>query len=667
MCAQESGDSTRMLDAVEVHGYLYDRALSEAPASIHLISQAEMNRFNNVSFVPVLNVIPGVKMEERSPASYRLSIRGSSIRSPFGVRNVKFYRNGLPFTDAGGNTYLNLFDFSSIESLEVIKGPGGSLYGAGTGGVVLLRSQPRQSTGAEIASTLGSYGLQRYLVRADVAGKNIRSNLMYSKQKSAGFRHQTASNRDTFTSDIIVGLGRATSLSTTLLFTDVFYETPGGLTREQYDEDPKQARPAGALPSAMEQNASVQNRTGYGGIVLDHDWSDDASSRLAFFGSITDFQNFAIANYERRDERNVGLRTENTYRIQKQNWSTKVSAGAEFQRSASPVDVHENNGGAKGALLIKDDLTSYQSMLFAQIEFDLPSSIFLTLGFSENWLVYDFVRTFDAANQNKSAEDRSKFGAVFSPRIAVLKKLKLFSVYGSVSKGFSPPTLAEVRPSTNVFNSGLKSESGTNVEAGLRRTSGKLQTDITFYNFALDETIVLQRVENGAEYFINAGKTSQRGIELTMAYSPTKLLKLWSSLAHQDYKFKDYVKFDTYINEEVDYSGNALTGVAPFTGSLGADILFPFGLYMNIVYGYTDRIALNDLNDEFADDYSLLNVRTGYKKTFSEKYIMEIFAAGDNLLDEKYSLGNDLNARGRRFYNAAPRVNFSAGIRFQLL
>ena len=83
-------------------------------------------------------------MEERSPGSFRLAIRGSSLRSPFGVRNVKVYWNGIPFTDAGGNTYLNLFDFNSIANIEVIKGPGGSMYGAGTGGVVLLES-PRGS------------------------------------------------------------------------------------------------------------------------------------------------------------------------------------------------------------------------------------------------------------------------------------------------------------------------------------------------------------------------------------------------------------------------------------------------------------------------------------------------------------------------------------------
>ena len=72
-------------------------------------------------------------MEERSPASYRMNIRGSTLRSPFGVRNVKVYLDDIPFTDAGGNTYLNQLSYYNFNSIEVLKGPGGSLYGAGTG------------------------------------------------------------------------------------------------------------------------------------------------------------------------------------------------------------------------------------------------------------------------------------------------------------------------------------------------------------------------------------------------------------------------------------------------------------------------------------------------------------------------------------------------------
>jgi iron complex outermembrane receptor protein len=121
-------DSSDVLQEVIIKGYEQNRRSIETGASVGTIKQQDLTRFSPGSLVPAINTIPGVRMEERSPASYRLSIRGSSLRSPFGVRNVKMYIDGIPFTDAGGNSYLNQLSPNLISSIEVQKGPGGSMY-----------------------------------------------------------------------------------------------------------------------------------------------------------------------------------------------------------------------------------------------------------------------------------------------------------------------------------------------------------------------------------------------------------------------------------------------------------------------------------------------------------------------------------------------------------
>ncbi len=45
---------------------------------VSVIGKAQLNRFNNITILPSVNTSPGVRMEERSPGSYRLNIRGSS-------------------------------------------------------------------------------------------------------------------------------------------------------------------------------------------------------------------------------------------------------------------------------------------------------------------------------------------------------------------------------------------------------------------------------------------------------------------------------------------------------------------------------------------------------------------------------------------------------------
>ncbi len=114
---------TATLESVTVTAFGSNAKWKDAPAAIALINQPQLQRFDNKTLVPVLNTVAGVRMEERSPGSYRLSIRGSLIRSPFGVRNIKVYWNEIPLTDAGGNTYLNLVDINQLQSIEIIKGP----------------------------------------------------------------------------------------------------------------------------------------------------------------------------------------------------------------------------------------------------------------------------------------------------------------------------------------------------------------------------------------------------------------------------------------------------------------------------------------------------------------------------------------------------------------
>jgi iron complex outermembrane receptor protein len=88
------------------------------------------------------------------------------------------------------------------------------------------------------------------------------------------------------------------------------------------------------------------------------------------------------------------------------------------------------------------------------------------------------------------------------------------------------------------------------------------------------------------------------------------------------------------------------------------------GLNASVNYYFSDQIALNDANSEFASSYHLLGAKIGYQRTV-KKLHFRIFAGGDNLLDQKYSLGNDINAAGGRYYNAAARINYYAGLTFQ--
>lgn len=657
-------DSSRLLHEVVIEAYETERELSEVPASVGVLQREDLQRFHNTSVLPAVNIVPGVRMEERSPGSYRFSIRGSSLRSPFGVRNVKAYWNGLPFTDGGGNTYLNLLDFGSIGAIEIIKGPGGSLYGAGTGGVLLLKSPQATQDQIQAGLVTGSFGLQRYHIGGQLKKQNVTANLQLSHHRSDGYREQTALKRSALNADVRFKTGDKGTLTATLLVSDLFYETPGGLTLAQYEADPSQARPPSASLGAVEARAAVTNETVYGGLIYDHDWNESWVTTLGLYGGFSAFENPTIRNYERRDETNYGMRTHTVFSLDQDETSVggKLTFGGEYQYFVSPISVFDNDGaGNPAGLQVQDEVASKAGLIFLQGDLKFPGQVFLTAGASVNFLHYDFLRI----SPEPSVEQARSFDAVVSPRVAILKKFSEgVSLFASYSDGFSPPSLAEVRPSTNTFSSSLKAEIGNNMELGFRgRTPGRqFGYDLVLYDFRLKNTIVVQRNAEGADYFINAGKTSQRGMEALIDYQFEdsegflSAFKVWASYAYQHYRFRDYVVLDQ------NFTGNSLTGIAPTIFSAGVDLVLNEKFSTNLTMNYVDHIPLNDANTNFAEAYTLLGLRMGWHTGFRKTSRLELFAGVDNALDEIYSLGNDLNAFGGRYYNAAMPRNYYAGL-----
>jgi iron complex outermembrane receptor protein len=94
----------------------------------------------------------------------------------------------------------------------------------------------------------------------------------------------------------------------------------------------------------------------------------------------------------------------------------------------------------------------------------------------------------------------------------------------------------------------------------------------------------------------------------------------------------------------------------------GVDFTLKKGWYANVMLNYTDHIPVNDANSEFAKEYQALSARIGKRQKVWRFENVDFFVGVDNALNQVYSLGNDLNALGGRYYNAAPGRNFYGGI-----
>ena len=656
-----------LLAEVKVTGYETNRPLMETAGSIGVLQARDINRFNTTSLVPALNLIPGVRMEERATASYRLSIRGSSLRAPFGVRNVKMYLNEIPLVEANGTIPINLLDASTIGRVEVIKGPAGSTYGAGTGGTVLLETlrAPAGETSAEAGAMVGSFGLRRYNTTVATSSEKANFLVRYTKQQLEGYRQQSAMDRDVL---LLTGQLHPSDKQTFSFhgyYSDLFYELPGALTRAQYEANPRQARQLN-----IDQNALLKLNGVNIGLAHRYDFSPQVSNSTAVFGVFSFLNNPFTNDYERNTNQAFGGRTKTTYKTVIGGVGTRFILGGEWQRSFVNSRHYENIKGETGKLNFDDEVTLEQGFVFTQAEADLPKNFIFTLGASLNDMQYVLNRV-TGAGQTTSRENRRQFDPQFSPRVGLVKVFSpQVSAHGSISAGFSPPTDAEIRPSDASFNTSLNPERGVNYELGLRGNlfNEKFTFDLTSFQFRLNETIVSQATSTGVVVFNNAGATDQKGVEGAMAYqivqAPAQalsLLKAWSTYAYSHFRFQDYQR------EDQDYSGNKLTGTPAHVWTAGLDAESRLGLYLNITGNYTSRLPLNDANTVYADDFILLGARGGFKRTFGQRWQTEIYGGIDNALDETYSLGNDLNGFGNRYFQAAPGRNYYTGVQLKYL
>jgi len=669
--AQSKVDSVQKVEEIVIRAYLSEQPILRVPSSVSLISNKQLRDQPGISMLPALNAVPGIRMEERSPGSYRLSIRGSSLRSPFGVRNVKIYLDEFPLTDAGGNTYLNLIDVNSIHNIEVLKGPDGSLFGANSGGVVLLNPVDKRSDSswASAGISSGSYGLFQEKIAIQKKFKNQFLNINHSYQRSDGYREHSAMSRNFAQVMYRMNYSEENQLRVLAFYSDLEYKTPGGLTLAQYTANPRAARPSTAFVAGpVAQKARIENNTLYTGIVNEAKIINNLRHVVALYGSTTDYLNPFITNYEIRKENTAGIRTylELSGNQDKSiNW--KWNAGLELQSTGADIANYNNNRGVQGSLQAQDDIISNQFFYFTRFSTNIGERLSAEVAASLNYYKYKFsknIRTY-------ATRFERKFDPELMPRFALSYKLSdNLALRSSISRGYSPPTIAEVRASDNKINTNIESETGWNYEAGfrLRDRTDRLWLDASIFQYRLENAIVRRVNANDTEYYLNAGGTRQTGLETQASYwliEPGSKGFLSGLQLQNSYTLSKYF-FKNYVNGTSDYSGNRLTGTPRAVVVSGIDFRFQKNFYLFAQHNYTSKIALNDANSVFSQSFDLVHFKAGWRTSKPGKPVIDVFAGIDNLLDETYSLGNDLNAFGGRFFNAAAPRNFFAGMKLTL-
>jgi len=663
--AAQDTDTTRRLHEIVVEAYLRKQTLLQVPTSTSVITSKQFQLQPGATLLPAMNTVPGVRMEERSPGSYRLSVRGSLLRSPFGIRNVKIYMDEMPLTDAGGNTYLNLADPGSIQSAEILKGPDGSLFGANSGGVILLHPVGLGADSMHVRAAVqgGAYGLFHEKAGWQQQFGNYQVSLYQGYQRADGYRSNSASKRYYLQTAQQWQYNEKNKLKLLAFYSDLSYRTPGGLTEAQALNNPRAARPATpTLPGAVDQKAAIYNRTLQAGLVHEANLSNSWQHVITVFGANTHFENPFITNYEARDENTAGARTYISLHDKRitgtdllVNWNT----GLEWQVTNSDIVNYGNRGGKRDTVQAADKLRAQQHFYFTSLSVRLHEKWIWEAAVSLNYFRYNF-------NEGAKGDSTRKFNAQLMPRFSLSYLItQALAARVTVSRGYSTPAIAEVRASDNIINTALQAENGWNHEVGLRMSGNRNRfwIDASVYYYRLQNAIVRNLHDDGTEFFTNAGGTHQTGVEaqgMLWILAPRQQGVLRGLQWQSSYTYSHF-RFSDYKSAGQDFSGNQLTGVPKQVAVNSLLVQLPAGIYVFGQHNFTDRLPLDDANTAFARSYNLVQCKAGWQIPHAGKCRISVYVGADNLLNQYYSLGNDLNAVGKRYYNPAPGRNYFGG------
>lgn len=641
------------LNAVEVNtSPESDSKMIEQPQSMALLSRGDLLQNHGLFLEQTLNLEPGIRMEKRTMSGgQRITIRGYGNGTNFNGTGYKAYINGIPITDASGNTIMDDIDFSTLGKVEVIKGPASSLYGTGIAGVVnmyTLKPTP-QETSVSQEVLAGSYGLLRTNTRLESATDKSSILINYGHQNYDSYRVHSASKKDYVS---FVGDFRPNEKQ---LFSSYFsynnsYEQLAG----QVDSAQFVNRENVAEAPYLKNDGHVAIESFRAGVSHRYNFSKKVSNMTSLFTSgVRHNQTYAVGQNDNLSQ-NFGGRTEFRLSFEGEKVQLKGIVGSEFQKTTGLYKTYSMFGGIVGGLNSDNDIASMQYSVFTQWDLLLPKNYKITLGASSNFIEYD-INDMLANSSNPNHLDASgykTFDPVITPRISLQKLInEKISAYVSVSQGYSPPTTSDVViPYTGEVNTGLNPETATQYEIGTKGNllDSKLSYQLAFFRLNVQDKLTSRAVTDNSgsvlyTYTVNSGDQINDGVELSLSYTAIdnkenviSTLRPFVTLTYSDFNYDDF-KSDANNNEQTkDYSGNTVIGVPSLLFNAGLNLVSKYGFYFDGSFQYVDDMYITFDNNHEAPAYSLLNAKLGYQKTISKHWNIDLYAGGNNLTNSLY-------------------------------
>ncbi|WP_374667329.1 TonB-dependent receptor domain-containing protein [Acinetobacter sp.] len=653
------------------------------PASVYRIEAKDNQNNIGVNLTETLQGVPGLQLNNREnyAQDLQLSMRGYGARSTFGVRGIRLYVDGIPATMPDGQGQTSNIDLSSLDHIEVLGGPFSSLYGNSSGGAILTTT--KEGTGKD-SIELGYSGGSHNKSRADVilqGGADKASEPSYVVSSSYfdadGYREHSGAKKLLSNAKLTWDLDDGSKVNWIVNHVDINADDPQGLTRAQWQENPKQQVPF--LKQFDVRKEIAQTQTGL-------TWSKPLNDQhelyvMAYMGQRDVVQYQSIPGSAQANPRHAGgvIDFSRDYYGTDLRWTgkdllpnTRLTAGLAFDSMDEDRKGYENfdaggNYGVKGNLRRDENNTLWNLDPYVQ-----ASWIFLPVWTFDAGLRYSnvhyeskdhYIAAGNGDDSGKTDYDKVLPSAAFSWAIT-----PNVSSYLSYAKGFETPTFTEMAYSANDgMNFNLQPASSDNYELGLKAQNAWGNFTAAVFRSKTHNDIVSAGTMDGRATYRNADKTVRDGAEVSWNK------QLWRDLkAEASYSYIDAV-FDAFVAEIPNpadpnnpkapsiASGNAIPGIAKNQAFAALGWQPETGFNAGLDVRYMDQVYVDDANSDAAPSYTVISANAGYVWAQAD-WKVRTYVRADNLLDKHYVGSVIVNDSNGRYFEPADGLNWSAGL-----
>jgi len=174
-------------------------SVQDVPIPISVLSGDLLKDTGAFNVSRLQNLVPSLQFYSTNPRNTAVNIRG--LGQPYGLTNdgiepgVGFYVDGVLYARPASTT----LDFIDVESIEVLRGPQGTLFGKNTtaGAVLITTRKPSFTTGLEAELSVGDYNYTQ--ARASLTGPlgdKVAGRLSFSSTRRDGNIYSFASQQD---------------------------------------------------------------------------------------------------------------------------------------------------------------------------------------------------------------------------------------------------------------------------------------------------------------------------------------------------------------------------------------------------------------------------------------------------------------------------------------